>query len=174
MAQDPWIVVGKITRVHGVRGEVSVFVLSEVPERFADGASVWLEDDGRELKIAATRTDRGRLLVKFAEIADRGAAEQLRGRFLAVPESMLPELLDGSWWPHQLEGCEVVTEAGRLLGVLVEVVANPANDLWVVRDAAGRETLVPALRDVIVDVDVDGRRVLVRDVPGITGPEEGP
>jgi 16S rRNA processing protein RimM len=168
---EPTVVVGKVTRTHGVRGEVSVLVLSEVPERFEPGSVLQLEDDGRELRIESARTDRGRLLVRFRGVADRDAAGELRGRFLAVPEAELPELPDGSWWPHQLEGCEVVTESGRSLGTLIEVVANPANDLWVARDGE-RETLVPALREVIVEVDVGAKRVVVREIPGITAPDE--
>jgi 16S rRNA processing protein RimM len=168
---EPTVVVGKVTRTHGVRGEVSVLVLSEVPERFEPGSVLRLEDDGRELRIESSRTDRGRLLVTFQGVADRDEAEKLRGRFLAVLESKLPELPAGSWWPHQLEGCEVVTESGRSLGTLAEVVANPANDLWVARDG-DRETLVPALRDVIVDVDVRSKRVVVREIPGITAVDE--
>ena len=167
---EPTVVVGKVTRAHGVRGEVSVLVLSEVPDRFADGATVWLED-GHPLVVDSSRENRGRLLIRFREIRDRATAEALRGSFLAVPESALPKLPEGSWWPHQLEGSEVLTEEGRSLGTLVEVVLNPANDLWVTRDA-DREVLIPALRDVIVSVDVGAKRVVVRDIPGLTTPEE--
>ena len=109
---EPTVVVGKITKAHGVRGEVTVLVISQTPERFDDGSSLWLEN-GRELRIASTRPDRGRLLVTFEGVRDRAAAEVLRGAFLVVPESMLPELPEGEYWPHQLEGAEVVTEGGR-------------------------------------------------------------
>ena len=165
---EPTIVVGRIAKAHGVIGEVAVLVLSEVPDRFADGAALWLED-GRELTVSSSRRHGQRLLVRFRQISDRAAADELRGRLLVVPESMLPELPDDSYWPHELEGCEVVTDAGRSLGTLVEVVANPANDLWVAKDGAS-ETMVPAIRDVIVSVDLAERRVVVREVPGITAP----
>jgi 16S rRNA processing protein RimM len=85
---------------------------------------------------------------------------------------MLPDLPDGAWWPHQLVGCEVLTESGRSLGTLADVIHNPANDLWLVRDERGAEILVPALRDVLVDVDTAARRVVVRDVPGLTAPDD--
>ena len=95
----------------------------------------------------------------------------MRGHVLVVPESWLPELPEGEYWPFQLEGCEVVTESGRSLGAVSEVIPNPANDLWVAVDDDGMETLVPAIRDVIVEVDVAGKRILVRDVPGLTAPD---
>jgi 16S rRNA processing protein RimM len=167
---EPTVVVGRITRAHGVRGEVAVLVLSEVPERFARGAVLHLED-GRALTVESSRAHRGHLLVKFREVTDRTAAEALRSRMLVVPESASPKLPEGSWWDHQLVGCEVVTESGRQLGELREVIHTPANDVW--SAVAGEtETLVPALRDVVVSVDVAARRIVVREVPGLTGPDD--
>jgi 16S rRNA processing protein RimM len=113
------------------------------------------------------------LLVKFEEIGDREGAESVRGATLVVPESSLPVLAAGEWWSFQLEGCEVETESGRVLGTLTEVIANPANDIWVAVDPDGAETLVPVLDDVLVNVDVETRRIVVRDVPGLTAPEDG-
>lgn len=163
---DRTVAVGKITRAHGVTGEVAVLVLSEVEGRFADGAVVYLED-GRSLTVEESRPHRGRLLVRFREIPDRDRAERLLGMYLVVPEAEVPELPESAYWPHQLEGCEVVTEGGRSLGTLREVIANPANDIWVVVDGGG-ETLVPALKDVVVSVDVAAKRVVVREIPGLT------
>jgi 16S rRNA processing protein RimM len=112
--------------------------------------------------------------VRFHGVEDRSTAETFRGRELLVPESWLPELPEGEWWPHQIEGCRVVTEDGRDLGLVTEVIANPANDLWVAADDAGTETMVPALADLLLEVDVVGKRIVVRDVPGVTAPEEQP
>ena len=167
----PTVVVGKITRAHGLKGELSVEVRSDNPERFVAGASMFLQD-GRSLVILSTHQHGKRLLLTFAGVQDRTAAEALQGQLLVVPEAWLPALPDGEYWPHQLEGCEVVTESGRVLGTVTEVIANPANDLWVATDAEGTETLIPAIRDVVLDVAPDAKRILVRDVPGITAPED--
>ncbi len=167
---EPTIAVGHVTRAHGIRGEVAVEVRSDEPDRFAQGASVFTES-GRSLEIERSQPHGGRMLVKFAGVEDRTGAEELRGTVLVVPESWLAELPDWEYWPFQLEGCEVVTESGRSLGAVSEVIPNPANDLWVAVDNEGSETLVPAIRDVIVDVDIEAKRILVRDVPGLTAPE---
>jgi 16S rRNA processing protein RimM len=172
VTREPTVVVGKVTKAHGVRGEVAVEVRSDNPERFTEGASVFTSD-GRELRIERVHAHGQRTLVRFAGIADRTAAEALAGALLEVPESWLPELAEGEYWPFELEGCRVVTDAGRELGTVSEVIPNPANDLWVAVDDDGVETLVPALRDVIVEVDVAAKRILVRDVPGLTAPEDG-
>ncbi len=82
-----------------------------------------------------------------------------------VPEQAVPAPPEGAFWVHQLVGLEVVTEDGRSLGRIREVQGNPANDLWVTESG----TLIPAIRDVVTEVDVRGGRVTVRDVPGLTG-----
>jgi 16S rRNA processing protein RimM len=169
--REPTLVVGVVTSAHGLRGEVAVQNRSDNPERWDAGGTVFLAD-GRELSIEASRPHGRRLLVKFEGVDDRTSAESLRGRELVVPESWLPPLPAGSWWAHELEGCAVVTRSGRDLGVLIEVVANPANDIWVARDEDGAETLIPVLDDVLVEVDPARRRIVVEDVPGLTVPDD--
>jgi 16S rRNA processing protein RimM len=168
---EPTVVVGVVTGVHGLRGDVSVQNRSDNPDRWTPGSTV-LREDGAALTIEASRRHGRRLIVRFAGIADRSAAEGLRGVVLVVLESSLPELPEGEWWAYQLEGCEVRTASGRVLGIVKEVIPNPANDLWVAVDEEGNETLVPALADLLLDVDVDARTIVVRDVPGLTAPEE--
>lgn len=169
-ADDPSVVVGSVSRAHGVRGEVAIQVLSDNPERFAPGSRVFT-DEGRALVVAGSRRHGAGLLVRFEGVEDRDAADELRGRTLLVPESELPELPEGSYWPHELEGCAVVVEGSeRPLGTIREVLHTQANDVWVAVDD-GRETLIPAIRDVIVSVDVRAKRVVVRPVPGLTAPE---
>jgi 16S rRNA processing protein RimM len=169
---EPTVVVGVVTGVHGLRGDVSVQNRSDNPDRWQPGGTVLLED-GRALTVEVSRRHGRRFLVKFAEIVDRNGAESVRGATLVVPESWLPTLDAGEWWSFQLEGCEVETESGRSLGALTEVIANPANDIWVAVDPEGAETLVPVLDDLLVNVDVEAKRIVVRDVPGLTSPADG-
>lgn len=167
---EPAIVVGQVMKAHGVRGEVSLRNRSDNPGRWVPGATVFTPD-GDVLTIASVRPHGERLLVTFEGIADRTSADALRGVELTVPVSWLPALPDGEWWPHELEGCAVRTESGRELGIVSEVVLNPANDLWVTVDEQGNETMVPALRSLLVDVDLASRSILVKDVPGLTAPD---
>lgn len=169
---EPTVAVGRVGRAHGVRGELSVVVLSEVPERFEPGATVSLED-GRTLTVDAARHHRDRMLVRFREVGDRTAAEALQGSLLVVPRGSSPTLPEGSWWDHDVEGCEVATETGRSLGTVAEVIHTRANDIWSVLDPSGSETLIPVLKDVVVSVDTAGKRIVVREIPGLTTEEEG-
>jgi 16S rRNA processing protein RimM len=170
MMDEPTVVVGRITRAHGVTGEVAVLVISEVPGRFDDGATVWLED-GRTLTVESSRPHKDRLLVRFRGIEDRAQAEALHMALLVVPESSSPELPEGSWWDHRIIGCAIETDTGRVLGTIREVIHTAANDVWSAVDDEGVETLVPVLRDVILDVDVDAKRIVVLEIPGLTAPE---
>ncbi len=165
-----WIAVGRITRPHGVKGEVVVQPLSEVEDRFEAGSQLYVDESGQKaVRIAESRPHRGRLLVTFEGVGDRERAEALAGSFLFVPASSAPALPEGEHWTHQLVGCDVLTEGGRHLGSIREIIHTAANDVWVTRTDEG-ETLIPALKDVVMDVDVPGRRVLVRDVAGLTSP----
>lgn len=162
--------VGRITRAHGVKGEVAVLVLSQVPERFEPGSRLFLdESEARSLIVEAARPHRQRLLVRFEEVADRDAAESLQGSYLFVPAASAPQLPDGEFWAHDLIGCEVVTEAGRSLGLVREVIHTAANDVWAAEGEHG-EVLIPALRDVVASVDLRARRVVVHEIAGLTVP----
>jgi 16S rRNA processing protein RimM len=154
------LAVGRVGKPHGLRGEVSVEPLTDTPHRFAPG-TVLLSDAG-ELTVAASRPHQRRFLVGFEGVEDRTDAEALRGAILFVAAEELPDLPDDSYWPHDLEGCEVVTEAGASVGVITEVLRNPANDLWVTERG-----MIPAVKEVVVEVDIEARRVVIRDIPGL-------
>jgi 16S rRNA processing protein RimM len=172
VAADPeFIAVGRITRAHGVHGEVAVLPLSQVETRFEPGSRLLAGPEHRRITVASERPHGNRLLVAFEEIADRTQAEALAGAYLFVPAAEVAPPPPGEFWPHQLVGSRVRTEGGRDLGRVAEVVHGPANDLWVARTDDGAEVLIPALKDVVLEVDVAGRNVLVAEVPGVTVPE---
>ncbi len=167
---EPTVTVGRITKPHGVQGEVAVHNRSDNPERWVPGA-VMFDATGRTYTVRTVRPHGDRLLVMFEEIPDRTAAETVAGTELVVPESSLPELPAGQWWSHQVEGIAVTTESGRDLGTVVEVLPYPAQDLWRIVGDDGLETLLPAVSDLVVELDVAGRRAVVKDLPGLTAPD---
>lgn len=157
------LAVGRIARAHGVRGEVAVQPLTEVESRFAPGSVLRLED-GTTLTVEKSRPHQHRILVKFEEAADRAAADRLRGQVLLISSAEVPPLgQEDRFWVHQVVGLEVFTEGGRSLGRVREVQWNPANDLWVTESGM----LIPAVRDVVLAVDLNAGRVTIREVPGL-------
>ena len=161
--RDELLAVGRIARSHGVGGEVAVRPLTEVESRFRPGSVLRLED-GRVLTVERSRSHHDRVLVKFEEVTDRDDADRLRGSILLGAAAESPPIEDRDrYWVHQVVGLEVVTEEGRSLGRIREVEGNPANDLWVTEGGV----LIPAVREVVVAVDVRAGRVTVREIPGL-------
>ena len=170
------LVVGRVVRPHGVRGELSVEVLSDAPERFVPGAELGVGDpDGPALLgsavILAARLHLGRLLLSLEGVEDRDAADRFRGAWLSIPAASARPLDPGEFWPHQLVGLAVVDHQGRERGRVADVVPGAAHDLLVVELPGGASALVPAVA-ALVTVELEAGRVLVDAVPGLL-PEEG-
>jgi 16S rRNA processing protein RimM len=176
---EDYLVVGRIGRPHGLKGEVSVEPRTDEPERrFAPGARLATEgrrpgaDAGTALTVRATRWHSGRLLVTFEEITDRTAAEDARGTLLVVPVDPTERPEDPEeFYDHQLVGLSVETTAGERVGELVEVVHGAAQDLLVVRAEDDREVLVPFVAALVPEVDLGGGRIVVDDRPGLFAEE---
>lgn len=155
---------GRVGKPHGLRGEVYVDRISDDPRRFAPGA-VLLHEDGRRLTVAAARPHRERFLVSFEDVGTRDAAERLRGS-LYVSSRELRSLEEGEYWPHDLVGCSVLTTNGSEVGRIEGVIDAPAQDLLVVSTPAG-ERFVPMVRELVVEVDLQRRRVIVSPPEGL-------
>lgn len=159
------LVVGRIAKAHGIRGEVAIDVLSDEPARFTPGARVFAGES--ELTVSTSRDHQGRLLVLFEEVPDRNMAESLKGAELTIPIDEARALNDEwSFYPHDLTGLAVTDENGNALGTMDRVEESPASDIWVVR-TAGREVLVPAVRDIVVRVDLDHGTIVLRPPEGL-------
>ena len=173
------VVVGRIGKPHGLRGEVTVEVRTDEPERrFVAGQTLAAEPPRgsgnglKNLEIVSLRWHQSTLLVRFAEIADRTAAEGARGTLLLAhlePEET-PEDPD-EFYDHQLVGLGVVDLEGREIGTVTGVV-HGAQDLLEVEATDGRPTLVPFVSALVPEVDVPGGRVVVADRPGLVAPFE--
>ena len=168
------LVVGRIGRAHGIRGEVGVEVRTDDPDaRFAVGASLITEPADRgPLRVGATRWHSGRLLVDFAGVADRTAAEALRGTLLLVEvdESERPDDPD-EFYDHQLVGLRVVSTTGDEVGEVADVLHLPAQDVLAIKRADGAEILVPFVKELVPTVDLDASRLTVEPRPGLLDPE---
>ena len=160
------VVVGRIGRAHGLKGEVSVEPRTDEPERrFADGAVLTAATG--TLTVASTRLHQGRLLVRFAEIEGRDAAEGARGTELTVAISPDETPEDpAEFYDHQLVGLRIETVDGTHVGELVRVEHNAAQDLLVIRTPHG-EALFPFVTALVPEVDVVGGRIVLDDRPGI-------
>jgi 16S rRNA processing protein RimM len=154
--------IGTITGPHGIRGEVKVQLMTDYPERFKPGADLYLgtDADARPVKIASVRPHKTILLVGLASVHDRNAAELMRGMSFLIPEDEAMPLAENENYAHDLVGMSVETSDGESLGVLTEILFTGANDVYVVSGPTG-EILLPALKDVVLSVDVPSRKMVV-------------
>ncbi|HEX9337779.1 MAG TPA: ribosome maturation factor RimM [Pseudonocardiaceae bacterium] len=169
--------VGRVVKPHGIRGELMVDVSTDSAElRFAVGAVLFVTSrDGsvsRTLTVTAARPHSGRLLVYFEGVADRDAAEALRGAVLSANPADLPPIDDpDEFYDHQLEGLDAVTVAGATIGTVREIMHGAGGELLVVDRTDGGQALVPFVREIVPEVDLAGRRVLVDPPPGLLDDE---
>ncbi len=171
------VVVGRIGKPHGIKGEVTVDVRSDEPgRRYSDGAVLRAEAPRgsafahRSLTVARTRWHQSTLLATFEEIPDRNAAEAARGVVLHATVSLEERPEDPEeFYDHQLIGLAVHDLDGTLLGEVTGLV-HGAQDLLAIRAVDGRDTLVPFVAALVPEVDLDARRVVVADRPGLVAP----
>lgn len=161
--------VGVITTTHGVRGEVKVFPTTDDPTRFEDLHKVILRLGRieRELEITGVKYFKNQVIVKFKGLDNINDVETFRqGELYIRREDAIPCDEDENYIADLLD-MEVVTEDGKVLGTLVEVYETGANDVYIVKSATGREYLIPAVRDCVLDVDLDENRMTIHVIPGL-------
>ncbi len=157
--------VGRINAAWGIKGHVKVTPYGSNPERFRKGATLFIKGEPR--RILDVATPKGFPCVLFEGYEDRTAAESLAGVELEVEAEELPALPEGEYYVSDLVGLEVVTIDGESVGTLSEVLRTGANDVYLVRRPDGRESLIPAIADVVQRVDLEAKRVEIDPLPGL-------
>ena len=163
-------VVGRIARTHGIKGQVFVNPETDFPEeRFAVGAEVNVgRGDGawQPMVVTAMRMQQGRPVIALSGIADMNAAEALAGAELRVPVSALAALPPGTFYQHDLVGCQVVTTDGAAVGTVVGIEGAGVESRLVVGTAGG-EVLIPLVQEICPTIDTAGRRIVVQPPDGL-------
>lgn len=156
-----FVVVGKLRRAHGVRGEMVMEVLTDFPERLVPQKVVYLGDSHQPIKLRTVRNHDRYLLVSFEGLYDPDAVGAFRNELVCVRIDHLPELPEGQYYHHQLIGLVVLDEHEKKLGILTDILETGSNDVYVVTAEDGSEILVPALQDVILSVDLEKKEMRV-------------
>ncbi|MFF7239666.1 ribosome maturation factor RimM [Streptomyces collinus] len=164
------LVVARIGRAHGIKGEVTVEVRTDEPElRLAPGAVLATEPASTgPLTIETGRVHSGRLLLRFAGVSDRTGAEALRNTLLIAeidPEE-LPEGED-EYYDHQLMDLDVVTEDGTEVGRITEISHLPSQDLFIVERPDGSEVMIPFVEEIVTEIDLEEQRAVISPPPGL-------
>ena len=171
MTAGDLVVIGEVTRPHGVRGTVRVRLETDRPERFDRLRECVLWDPASDARTPAhirsvQRQGADAVLLSLAGYDSPEAARVLVGRLIALPRAQALPAPPGHAYPWQLAGCRVELEDGRVVGELTRVEPSPAQDLWVVRGPE-REHLIPAVPEIIWEVDLEARRVVIKPPEGL-------
>jgi 16S rRNA processing protein RimM len=167
-ADEPvFVVIGKFRKPHGIQGEIRMSVLTESPELLSPGKKIYVGPRYQGYTIKALRWHGGDLLVSLEELPDRTAVEIFRNVIVSVKGDDIPELPEGEYYLHQLVGMEVVTDEDEVLGILQEVLITGANDVYLVKTPAGKELLLPAIDDVVREINIEKGLVRVHLIAGL-------
>jgi 16S rRNA processing protein RimM len=177
---NPWrnppvglIAVGEILGTHGNKGEVKITALTDTSERWMELTRVFVDDEDGQcaLFLEQVRFFKGLVLVKFRGIEDLTAAADLRGKFLWLPEAERPPLPPDRFYCDQIIGLRVETLTGRELGLVAQILFTGANDVYVLRGGPVGEILLPALKSVVREVNLEAGRIRVELPPGLVDEE---
>ncbi|HHW99314.1 MAG TPA: 16S rRNA processing protein RimM [Firmicutes bacterium] len=166
-----FVTVGTISGTFGVRGELKVTPESDHPERRQTLVQmpvfVYLNGIREAYRVLSIEQQRSLWHIRLEGVSTREQAQALIGGKLQIPEHKVLPLPDGEYYIFQILGLQVETEAGEVLGRVAEVLQPGANDVYVVRNEAGRELLIPAIKEVVLNIDLTEQRIIIRPLPGL-------
>ncbi len=167
METDDRITVGRVLRPWGIKGEVKVEILSDYPERFLERVGFFVS--GEYMCVEEVRFHQGAVLLKFERIESLEQAESLRDAYLEVETRDIPPLGRDEYYWFEIMGLRVYTVQGRYLGTLVEILPNAGVDVYRVEEPDSGETdyLIPAAREIVVEVDLERERMTVDPPKGL-------
>src|SRR5581483_318917 len=144
-----WATIGKIVALFGLRGELKVISLSDIPDRFVNLDAVNLGPDHIRYTIEGVRPYKSDVvLLKLKGIDDANAAEPLRNQALCIPLDQLAELPPDSYYQHDILGLQVYTLENRSVGVIVDIIVTGGNDVYVIKGQEGKQILIPAVKAI--------------------------
>ncbi len=163
-------IIGKIINTHGIKGEVKVKQITDFPERFKIGETVYISqqnDSYLALKIDGSRMHKDYYLLRFEGYSSINDVEHLKGAELKIKEDQQKMLEEHEYYYHQIIGCHVVTIDGEELGVIDSILSPGANDVWVVRGNKNKEFLIPYIEPVVKDIDIDEKLIKIELIEGL-------
>jgi len=161
-----YLVIGRVIRPWGVRGEVKVEIITDFPERFALLRRVYLGPEAVPVIVEGFRLHQAAAILKLRGYHDRAAAEELRGQLVQIPIEEAMPLAEDEYYEHQLVGLAVWTARGEFLGTVEEIIFTGSNDVYVVR-SQGKELLIPAIEDVVLEINLARGRMVVELMEGL-------
>jgi 16S rRNA processing protein RimM len=161
------LVVGEVLKPWGYRGEVKVKLVTDFPARLTKIETVYLGPDAHPFHMERVRLLSGYAVFKLEGLDSQEAAARLRGQAVSIPAGQAAPLRKGQYFQYQIIGLEAWTKEGEDLGTVEEILETEANDVYLVRRNDGGEILLPAIQDVIKEIDIKHGRLIVSLIPGL-------
>ncbi len=166
-----WATIGQVVALFGIRGEMKVRLLTDIPDRFQQLEAIHVGPEHRRYPIENTRPYKGEMIVlKLAGIDDASTAEPLCRLELCIPISDLAKLPPDSYYQHDILGLQVVTLDVRVLGPIEDIIETGSNDVYVIKGQDGKQVLIPAIKAVVKQIDLLRRRMYIDPLPGLLEP----
>jgi 16S rRNA processing protein RimM len=163
-----WATIGKVVALFGLRGELKVRMLTDIPNRFAELDAVHVGDTHVRHIIQGVRPYKGdMILLKLKGFDDATGAEKLRDADLCIPLSKLAKLPPDSYYQHDILGLRVFTLDDKPLGTIVDILVTGSNDVYVIKTESGTQQLIPAIKDVIKQIDLIRHTMHIDPIPGL-------
>lgn len=162
--------VGKIVNTHGIRGEVKVQRITDFEERFQVGNKLYIVSNNSlplEVEIASHRVHKQLDLLSFKGYDNINDVTLFIGSFLKIKEDQQTELPEGEYYYHEIIGCLVKTTNGDNIGEIYDIFPTGANDVWVVKPKKGKDILIPYIEDIVKQVDVETKQVIIEPMEGL-------
>jgi 16S rRNA processing protein RimM len=166
-SEPEFLIVGRIVRPHGIRGELAMKLITDYPDRLLDIKTLYLGPQHQPYQIKRIRRHSEGVLIQFAGISDRNQAEHFREMLAYIHIDDAVPLEEGEYYLYQLEGISIVTDTGKALGHLTGLIETGANDVYIVTTPEGGEILLPAIPEVIKEVNISERVMIVHLLEGL-------
>ncbi len=165
----PNLEIGQIVNTFGIKGMVKVKPFTDDIRRFDELKTVYVEKNGNqtEYEVEEVKYHKDMVLIKFKGIDKVEQAEMLRNSYLTVSRDSVEKLEEGRYYIVDLLGLEVYTDEQILLGTLEDIFNTGSNDIYVVKDKQGKQILLPAIQDVIKQIDIENKKIIVHLLPGL-------
>ena len=165
----PNLEIGQIVNTFGIKGMVKVKPFTDDIRRFDELKTVYVEKNGKqtEYEVEEVKYHKDMVLIKFKGIDKVEQAEMLRNSYLTVSRDSVEKLEEGRYYIVDLLGLEVYTDEQILLGTLEDIFNTGSNDIYVVKDKQGKQILLPAIQDVIKQIDIENKKIIVHLLPGL-------
>ncbi len=168
-SNDDLVSIGVVSGAYGLKGELKIHPLTDFPERFKLLSLVYLvnRDERVLVEVEKARPYSKGYLIKVKGVDSKEAADSCRGKYLMIPEDQVYPLPEGCYYHFQLKGLEVYDEELGYLGELEDVLETGANDVYVIKSIKFGEVLIPAIHGVVLQVDLDAKRMRIKLMPGL-------